>query len=60
MRARAYPGIDDSVDYDNFHTVTASSEVEAEHKIRDFYDEKSDNYGVYYSVQRIEFFEHIS
>jgi hypothetical protein len=43
-----------------FHTVTAKSQKEAEEQIRQHYKDKSEEYSVWYTVDYINFFEHIT
>lgn len=43
-----------------YHTVDANSEEDASLKIHNYYyDVKSNNYGDYYHITEIDFFEHI-
>lgn len=56
-----YPYMEDHHRIEKNFTVEANSEVEAENKVRAYYDEKDEGYGgTRYSVNYVEFFEHIS
>ena len=41
------------------HTVSASSEEEAESKVYKYYDDRSDTYGTMYNVSDVDIWSHI-
>jgi hypothetical protein len=54
-----YPNEDGPTRFNRNHVIDASTEDEAREKVKKFYEDKSDEYGISYDVIYIEFFEKI-